>query len=443
MRRPTRVVLFACLIAVAGFIGLAFWFDRNAVLPQPVVQVHPFKSAPIQAVTATVRAGGTNASNKLTLLAAANISKWPDATAVSVIDDGTACGLDQIKSTIDSGKLPPHIVAAARETIEKVARQLEWSRSEQERALALHVQANVRGEAARDQYKRTLPDCDKDVDCRARALAVRQQAAQPRLAALAQLAAAAVDPASYATAFYQCGSQREPACAAITAEHWTAMDPTNAVPWLHVAHAAAARGDTAARDEAVARASVLPLYDLRYPGTLRLMQTDLVLAQPVPVRLAISQDLLSPTSPDFFSPYLQIAGFCSTQADATPVRVKACGHLAEKLIEQDPSVLGQRVGAGIAQVARWSAERVAALNDEYNAMIHVNVSADIVPTSRTNCQGFEKYEAWMSEAARIGEVAMLRQAIGATGKSIAALAEERQSAQKKRVEQAERDNAKK
>ncbi len=443
MQRPTRVVLVACLIAVAGFIGLAFWFDRDAVLPQPVTQVHPFTSAPIQEVTAAVRAGSTNVSNKLTHLAAANISKLPDVAAVPVIDDGTACGLDQIKSTIDSGKLPPHVVAAARQTIEKVASQLEMSSIEQERALALHVQANVRGEAARDRYKRTLPDCDKDVDCRARAMEVRQQAAQPRLAALAQLAATAVDPASYATAFYQCGSQREPACVAITAEHWAAMDPTNAVPWLHVANAAAARGDPAARDEAVARASALPIYDTRYPGTLRLMQTDLVLAQLVPVRLAISQDLLSLTSPDFFSPYLQILGFCSPQAVETPGRVKACGQLAEKLMQQDQNQLGHRVATEIAVKARWSAEKIAELNDENNAMIHTSVTADIFPTSRTNCQSYEKFEAWLSEAARIGEVAMLRQAIGASGKTIAKLAEERQSAQKKRLEQSERDNAKK
>ena len=313
-----------------------------------------------------------------------------------------------------------------------------------ERALGFYVQSMQRGQAAFDQQLTTQPGCWGDGSCITKARAACEQAVLPQAEALAQLAATAVDPATYATALYRCLGMSTRACVSITAANWAAMDPSNAVPWLHLANAAVERNDLAGRDEALRRASALPVYDPRLPPVLRLTQADAVLAKPVPVRLTISFALVNSYSTvKDLSPTSRLVGFCAPAADAIPGRVETCSQLADKILQQDDEINGRLIGTALAGHAHWSAEKLAALNDEHDAMVQVVREGEYFPTSRLNCSGYEKFNLFVNEMAGVGMVAMLRQRIGASGKSIVVLAEVRRAAVRKQREEIEKANAKK
>ena len=100
-------------------------------------------------------------------------------------------------------------------------------------------------------------------------------------------------------------------------------------------------------------------------------------------------------------------------------------------------------GQALAENTHWPADKFGALKDEYDAMVQTMRTGEYFPTSRTNCSGYEKFNHLMSETARVGAVAMLRQRIGASGKTIAVLAEERRDAAKKQREEYEKAGARK
>ena len=80
--------------------------------------------------------------------------------------------------------------------------------------------------------------------------------------------------------------------------------------------------------------------------------------------------------------------------------------------------------------------------NEHDAMLQVVREEAFFPPSRMNCSGYEKFNHFISEMARLGQVAMLRQRIGASGKTIALLAEERRAAFRTQIEDADKANRK-
>ena len=238
MPRRSWIALWVALIVVAGLIyWLAVSNDLRRDLPQA--------TKPVLA-RATAWPADSKVPNKIELklreparAAVADIvNKPPGKSEVAAVDDGSACGLDKYKITPEAAKFPPEIVASARQSLDQVIAQLQTSTIERERALGLYVQSMQRGQAAFDQQLSSQRDCYGDVLCNAKARAAREQASLPQAEALARLAATAVDPASYAAAFYRCIGLSSRACTPVTAANWAAMDPSNAVPWLHVANAA-------------------------------------------------------------------------------------------------------------------------------------------------------------------------------------------------------------
>ena len=444
MSRRNRIALWVALIVAAGLIyWLAVSNDLRPDLPQATKSVF---------ARATAWPADSKVPNKIELklreparAAVADIvNKAPGKSEVAAVDDGSACGLDKYKITPEAAKFPPEIVASARQSLDQVIAQLQTSTIERERALGLYVQSMQRGQAAFDQQLSSQRDCYGDVLCIAKARAAREQASLPQVEALARLAATAVDPASYAAAFYRCIGMSSRACKPVTAANWAAMDPSNAVPWLHVANAAAARNDPTGRDEALRRASALPVYDTRLPPVFQLMQADSVLAQSVPRRLAISLELINYYSTGKnLSPYDQLISFCAPPADEIPGRVDTCSQLADKILQQDGEINGRLIGTALAKHAHWPADKITALNDEHDAMLQVIRQGEYFPTSGMNCSGYEKFNLLLSETARVGMVAMLQQRIGESGKTIAVLAEERRDAVKKQREEYEKASARK
>jgi hypothetical protein len=440
--RRRRIVWIACLIAGAVSVGLTLLFLRSPEALSALTVGGNVKSVAL-AKTVHIATDEMPARKSSALPTPVTVGPSGNAAFAPAADDRSACGLDQIKSTVYTGKLPADIVARGRSVIEKVTSQLQASRIEQERSLALVLLATQRGRAAFDQYASTRPGCAVDIDCHPSARAASLQAALPHVDALAKMAATTTDPTSYALAFYQCRNVSTAACTSITAGKWATLDPSNAVPWLFVAIAAAANNDAVGRDAALLRAASVPLYDMRLPRVLRLAQNDLVLAELAPVRIAISLDLVGNFMAYQVPGYEQILAFCEPPRAALPGRLESCGRLAEQILQQDELLMGRMLGTRVAALAHWPADRIAALDEEFNAMMRVAQTTDPYPKLLTSCHNFEKFETWIAEVGRHGEVGVLRQGIGASGKTIAALVEERRVAQKKLLDQAERDNAKK
>ena len=251
MSRRSRIALWVALIVVAGLI---YWLAISTYLRPDLPQASKSvlaRATPKQAESIAPSIAILPFREPPRMVAEAIVNKPTGSAEIAAVDDGSACGLDKIRGTLDTGKLPPDVVALARQTLEKITAQLLTSSIERERALGLYVQSIQRGLVAFDQQLSTHPDCARDEACIGKARALREQAALPQVEALAQLAASSVDPASYAAAFYRCNGLAIRACAPITAANWAAMDTGNAVPWLHVAIAAVARNDPVGRDEAL------------------------------------------------------------------------------------------------------------------------------------------------------------------------------------------------
>ncbi|WP_176071708.1 hypothetical protein [Piscinibacter koreensis] len=188
------------------------------------------------------------------------------------------------------------------------------------------------------------------------------------------------------------------------------MDPGNAVPWLHVA-GAAARKDLQTQAEAVHRAASAQAYraytDEIVGWIAPLLPADLTPLERHSTLETIAMVANSTTFP--FSPF----GFCSKADVADVNRRQACEALGSMLLSKGTNLVTQIVGAGVLQQAGRPAEEIAAIKEEATAL--QQLAADVFTQQTLACESLRDSEAMLVRGARLGELENLRQRFAASG----------------------------
>lgn len=253
-----------------------------------------------------------------------------------------------------------------------------------------------------------------------RLLAIASPADPQPVSRLAQLAHDSREPMVYALALAACQQRSEGpapgACQLLSAEQWAALEPDNAVPWLHLA--GVPRTDPR---EALFRAA----HAARVSAHWGVLHTQVMTAQPggaTPLdRLAMSTDALAIATAQPLPPYAVATKYCDAAAVRDVNRRQQCDALAELLAMRGETLVDLAVARSLGERLGWPAERLQALRDERDALPLVQQTqadgADLF-----SCAAIDRQTAWYGEVARRGELGALREALRRSGRSLEAWA---------------------
>jgi hypothetical protein len=264
-------------------------------------------------------------------------------------------------------------------------------------------------------------------DVRVRAAGLRIAGGADTHDKLARLAADSRDPLVYTLAMNACqpmGRVSNPgACQLLSHEQWVTIDPDNAFPWLQLADAAVARRtDPSEALHRAAQAKVLKSYAGALHGLVMSAQPP---NTPVLDRMLMSFDAADASSgAPSFGP---VTAFCAAAVLRDVNRRQTCEALAALFVERGDSLVELALGRAIGERLGWPAERLAALRDERDALLALQVErpAGVEPLS---CAALEKQTAYFADVARRGELGALREALRRSGKSIDSLARDYRAA---------------
>lgn len=250
----------------------------------------------------------------------------------------------------------------------------------------------------------------------------RLHLARQRLAALVELALDSRDLSTYALAAQWCASagQEVDACRQVSLAEWARRDPDNMAPWLRLAQQADARKDAEARDEALFRAVAAGRQDHHHQAVVGAALaalpdgTDAMVQQHL---LALALDVRNAK----LLPVFNAMAACEPARLGDANRWQRCDGLADALTRRGASMLELRMGLRIGRAVGWSADRVAALAQEAEALgeAHVRVLGTQPGLSCPEAQVFRQFVA---ETGEHGELATTRVMLARSGKTPEALA---------------------
>lgn len=345
----------------------------------------------------------------------------PAPAAAVAAGEVEVCGVGKVRTgASDRGG------RAALEALRSPAAAAAWldtviaSGDERARAAALHVRAHLaQAEAARGLADPD-PACMDNAACRKPfeelSAATAERSGARWRDALAQLAARTADPAVYAHALQACrtpqGGTRPGPCQQVTLEQWARLDERNGVPWLHLADAARMRNDAAAMADALARAAQAD--HLRHhgfslvPSLLASPPRELSPAQATLLTHDVVNLQLGQAGPSYLAPIRH----CSEGTPGAAVR-DTCRQLAELLVRKPGTLMDLNMGITLGERSGWPPERVKSLREGYNTTRAVGSTLANVESALA-CPAAERLRRHWVEVGRVGEVAAIRQAMGAS-----------------------------
>lgn len=303
------------------------------------------------------------------------------------------------------------------------------SKDDRMRAAGWFVKAARASDDTRHDHESAAAGCGHDPDCERRtndeSWVAGRAAALAATNELAAIATASRDPVIYAMALRGCSLQldaREGACTLVNAEQFAAIDPDNQAAWLAAASAAKARKDEAALSEALFRASKASRSDA-YFGTATGLALASWPAQTSPMsKLLLSTQLVGIEASADIGSRSSLLSECSSKAVAEPARRQLCVDIAERMVGSGTTLLDVRLGVAIGERSGWPGERVAALKEQVNALLHATVLD--LQAGDSQCETVRRSNEHVAEVGRLGEVDAARLAMQRSGKPQAALAAE-------------------
>ena len=415
----------------------------GAVLAMVLIRAEgPTETPAIASAAPAVHESGTMSPGPSAALAAPEFV-WPTAepaAAPAATSQPDVCASGTGIAEPDEEAFARSHAASGRRARERLLGTLEASADDRLRILGLVMQREADVAAA------TLPaailgqSCGRDAACARRAAEslaeASRVAAAPKTEAIARLASASRDPTAYALAVDACASNMAavaPSCRLVSAEQWARLDADNAVPWLHIASAAASRRDTAAVADAYHRAAHARSNRLHGGAFHDLLgaslPADLGMSERVQaLALAATAIASSWTLPDY-APALE---FCSPRAVLDSNRAQACDGLATQLTDKAGTLVDLAVGIRLAEQLGWPEDRVEDLRRQHDAFSRVQVEA-WAETEPRNCTALAASAEQGARLARLGEIGALREAVALSGKSIEQLAAEERATRPVRV----------
>ena len=305
--------------------------------------------------------------------------------------------------------------------------QIVGSEKPHDKAFGLYVESRLAEWAAISASQSELRICQDDFDCMINLLNTTKKvesAPASTAASIAPLVALALgerDPAIIAAALYACRGDRSGACATISYADWVAVEPDNAAAWLQMADDASLKKEPARRDDALRHAAAASGYDLRVPSLASVWNAELIQSQPPLVRSSIGLQLASSQITTTPAPIYAMSSYCRLDG-LDDAQKQLCDTLANKLLEQDDSVIGLSIAAFIGKKIGWDAARLQALRDqkgvEMGMMIDMSSGASMYSCENLS-KRIQETEAWLTKTDR----ALIRDRIAASGMSFAELVE--------------------
>lgn len=232
--------------------------------------------------------------------------------------------------------------------------------------------------------------------------------ASDRERGLARMARESADPRIYALAFRACKEAARDDCANLSARRWAEIDPGNGLPWLHALDDATRRGDSGGVAEALFRMSTASRMEDRYYQPVALIldvagddEGSLAAAQAAAARaigLSAAQRL----------PFTTVSQACGAdQARADANLAQACRAIARLWQDHSDTLVLHMLGGGLELRVTGDASRRDAIRDEYRRLVAYE------PSSRgASCRRLRENLHYLRQAARVGELAALRQRAG-------------------------------
>ena len=341
--------------------------------------------------------------------------------------DGSApvelCGYGKTKPIRTTDDYPPEVVEAAERAFTSVADRLSAQHQPTARAVGLYARLVAAVRRAGEDDQRLNPNCT-DTPCIQRRFKAAAAAARPHAEELARLAVASQDPRTYSMALFGCRlNQDSGACSQLSVARWSQLEPDNAVPWFYIAEEGAARKDEAALSDALLRAGRAKTSDNHW-STIFAMAEDPAARELAPApRLVYLSHLFGIYAAFPAPPYLAVSNACGVEKMADSARRQLCVDLATTLTERSKSLVEHSLGTAIGERGGWPADQVQRLRDEKDA-VNIVDRKDWVAEDVHSCRFLEQLEVRTSELVNLGELAAARQKLAASGRSVAAMAQE-------------------
>lgn len=223
------------------------------------------------------------------------------------------------------------------------------------------------------------PDCKNDACELTYQQTLRQaiqQARQPAVNLLADIARHSSDPGIYALAYYSCRQQTMPTsgyCLDISARQWAQRDPDNGKAWLAVLSDIPA-SQKADMDDAIYHLSQAKFSNARLNILADFIQSPAM--QQVSGEQQLFLHLLNLTSSgsaDSFN-FAPVMNYCSTNQLSDVNRQQSCHALSNLLLQDDSDMLSMRVGLILARQLNMPPEELQLRQQELDALFYVSLS---------------------------------------------------------------------
>lgn len=428
-KRNLRIVfILGFAVAICAFFVFLLWRER--FLPDTFVTSAKSSPTLTHARIAVASIDQTRDPAAMARILAAQKSRfdepgWQDFLnkIAALLKDGKldVCGLSDLEAAIFVAGNGASDMRAANAALAETADKFINSDKLREQALGLYartIQADwvERKEAVSQQR------CNGDFQCTVSAQVVNPQARQAAAAPLAKLALTAGDPGVYAAAIYACAGARTGACGAINFAGWAEREPDNAAAWLMVAHEAAARKDFTARDAAYQHVALANTYDPRMPSFAPVFDAEPMQAQPLLVQNAIGVAFIGANAVATITSTTGLDGYCLRGLAMDDARRRSCDTLVNKMLAADGSQIDLAVARAIGKKIGWDAARLQTLKDESDVVQGLGLEV-VLGDNPFSCASLTKSNPWMRAALGKGELAIGREYVAKSGKTLAELAE--------------------
>jgi hypothetical protein len=265
------------------------------------------------------------------------------AAGARVADD--LCGVsgsDQLRN--DRETVEQHVARVTERTVGRWKTTLLDSGDPRQRAVGL---ALGNAKPAPDSWTSAAPDAPANND-------------------LVLLAMKTNDPAIYALALGQCSENNldmaAGPCQELSLEHWTQIDPDNAVPWMWMAARADKMGDHVRADAALSRAANASRLD-SYVGAMSALALRALPPKVAPLEKAVAgADLISISR--LVAPVALVASLCSEQALQIATRKEQCSSMTNLLATQGSAIIEVAMAAILGKRLGWPEDKWIPLQKE-------------------------------------------------------------------------------
>lgn len=422
-RKPAAM---AAAIVVAFIIGIWIFWGRSNDLPSQLTSPAPagasMRAAPVAATQFTeLKSSRASSQSGVGPSPPGLMERFAGMLSEKRID---VCDLSNTEAAQFLSQGVVSDFAGANAAFSEATGKFLRSEQPRDRAVGLYAQLyQVEWEARTIEGSNYKP-CLVGTDCRRNdsteeSQRVRAVATDP----LVKLALSADDPAIYAMAVYACGGRKSATCAQVTYAGWAKIEPTNGAAWLMVAAEASSSRDAAARDAALQRVVATGTFNPRFPSLLPLLEADAVVRQSSLGQFSISAALVGVQVQSLLTISNALATVCLRGESLDEARANACDKLASQLLDVDENVMSSMIAIAVGNKVGWQPERVKRYRDE--AAVALGLSSDQNSVENPySCESLARSvreaRTWFSK----GERAMAREHAFASGKSLAALADE-------------------